>query len=76
MDKGEKKVYCFSCKKYYKVKQLIEITETTDIFEGLDWGIPHWKEYHNKCCPRCRWVIIRDGKTTLWKMSKTKRIVI
>ena len=69
----DKKIACFSCKKSFTISELEIKIQTTDIFEGIDWGIPHWKEYECKCCPNCTFPILRDNKIIKWKRAGKNR---
>ena len=58
----EKEIKCQFCGEIFNEDDLYVRTKTTDIFLGLDWGIPSWKEYEIKSCPDCGHRIIVDNK--------------
>jgi len=60
----KKEIKCQFCGETFNETDLITRTKTTDIFLGLNWGVPSWEEYEVKSCPDpdCGYPIIVDNK--------------
>jgi len=60
----KEEIKCPFCDKISNIADLRKYTETTDIFLGMDWGIPSWEEYEIGCCPNteCMRPLTRDNK--------------
>lgn len=68
MSKKEE-IECLFCGKTFNIKDLVTIIETTDIFLGLNWGIPSWEEYKIGLCPNCRYPLMRNNKKIEYKIK-------
>ena len=65
----EEEIECQFCGKTFNITDLVMITVTTDIFLGLNWGIPSWKEYKVGLCPNCRYALMRNNKKIEYKIK-------
>jgi len=65
----KEEIECQFCGKTFNITNLIIITETTDIFLGLNWGIPSWEEYEVGLCPNCRYPLMRNNKKIEYKIK-------
>ena len=52
-------------------------TETTDIFLGLNWGIPSWKEFEVGLCPNseCMYPLMRNNKKIKYQKINLKEVL-
>ena len=58
----KKKIKCQFCGKIFNIIDLPIRIETTDIFLGMNWGVPSWKEIEVRYCPNCMHPLMRDNK--------------
>jgi len=68
MSKKEE-IKCPFCGKIFNIIDLPIRIETTDIFLGLNWGIPSWEEYEIGYCPNCMFSLIRNNKKIEYKIK-------
>lgn len=66
----KKEIKCQFCGNICNEVDLLIRIQTTDIFLGLDWGIPSWKEYRIGMCPNCRAPLMRDNKIIKYTTAK------
>ena len=69
MSKKEE-IKCPLCGKISIIADLPWYIETTDIFLGMDWGIPSWEEYRIGYCPKCRFQLTRNNKKIEYKTRR------
>ena len=70
----KKEIKCELCGKTFNITDLIIKTEEdTDIFLGLNWGIPRWKTYVIKKCPNCRCNLIVNNKKIEYQKKEVKK---
>jgi len=66
----KEEIKCQFCGKTFNEVDLPIRIETTDIFLGLDWGVPSWKEYKIGYCPNCMFPLMRNNKKIEYKIIK------
>ncbi|KKM18560.1 hypothetical protein LCGC14_1664460 [marine sediment metagenome] len=66
----EKEIKCQFCGKVSNIEDLIIRTITTDIYLGMNWGIPSWEEYEEGVCPNteCMRPLMRNNKKIEYKI--------
>jgi len=65
----KEEIKCLFCGKISNIADLPWYIETTDIYLGMDWGIPSWKENVIRYCPKCRFRLMRNNKKIEYKIK-------
>jgi len=65
----KEEIKCQFCGNTFNIIDLPIRIETTDIFLGLNWGIPSWEEYRIGYCPICMFSLTRNNKKIEYKIN-------
>jgi len=66
----KEEIKCLFCGKTFNITDLPMYIETTDIFLGMNWGIPSWVEFEIGYCPNCRFPLTKNNKKIEYKIFK------